>query len=65
MTNEELRDALEPFAQEAAMWSGRVEDEREIVTVSGHEDLDNQERFITVGDLRRLARIYEELSNEY
>jgi hypothetical protein len=64
MTNEELRDALEPFAQEAAMWSGRVEDDREIVTVSGHDDLDNQERFITVGDLRRLARIYEELSNE-
>lgn len=63
--DDQLREALEPFAREAALWSGKVKDDREIITVSSIEDFDcQQERYITVGDLRRLARIHAELVSQ-
>jgi hypothetical protein len=63
--DDQLREALEPFAREAAMWNGKVKDDREIITVSSIDDFDcQQERYITVGDLRRLARIHAELVSQ-
>ena len=65
MTTDELIEALEPFALESALWSGKVSDDREIITVSSPDDFDCQnERYMTVGDLRRLARIREQLMAE-
>lgn len=65
MTTDELIEALEPFALESALWSGKVSDDREIITVSSRYDFDcEQERYMTVGDLRRLARIREQLMAE-
>lgn len=65
MTTDELIEALEPFALESALWSGKVSDDREIITVSSRDDFDcEQERYMTVGDLRRLARIREQLMAE-
>ena len=47
------------------MWNGKVKDDREMITVSSIDDFDcQQERYITVGDLRRLARIHEELVSQ-
>lgn len=61
----ELIEALEPFALEAALWHGKVKDDREIITVSSIEDFDcQQERYMTVGALRRLARIHAELVSQ-
>jgi len=65
MTTDELIEALEPFALESALWSGKVSDDREIITVSSRDDFDcEQERYMTVGDLRRLSRIREQLMAE-
>lgn len=65
MTTDELIEALEPFALESALWSGKVSDDRVIITVSSPDDFDcAQERYMTVGDLRRLARIREQLMAE-
>ena len=61
----DLVGLLEPFAKEAALWHGKVSDDREIITVSSREDFDcEQERYLTVGDLRRLARIHAELVSQ-
>ena len=61
----DLIQALEPFALEAALWHGKVTDDREVITVSSHEDFEcQQERYMTVGDLRRLARIHAELVSQ-
>lgn len=63
--DDQLREALEPFAREAALWNDKVKDDREIITVSSIEDFDcQQERYITVGDLRRLALIHAELVSQ-
>lgn len=61
MNADELIEALEPFALEAELWSGKIRDDHEICTAGQPDDLDNPERFMTVGDLRRLARIREQL----
>lgn len=60
----ELIEALEPFANEAALWHGSIKDSHEICTAGQKDDLDNPERYLTVGDLRRLARIHAELVSQ-
>ncbi|MCQ4302243.1 hypothetical protein NAV11_20205 [Pseudomonas songnenensis] len=64
MTTDELIEALEPFARESDLWHGTIKDSHEICTAGCPDDLDNPERFITVGDLRRLKQIHDALLAE-
>lgn len=58
----DLAEALEPFANEAAQWHPHHKDDLEVFvsTNQGDEGLSS----ITVGDLRRLARIHAELVSQ-
>lgn len=60
--DDQLREALEPFAIEAAQWHPHHKDDLEVFvsTNQGDEGLSN----ITVGDLRRLARIHAQLVSQ-
>ncbi|MFG3451203.1 hypothetical protein [Stutzerimonas stutzeri] len=55
----ELIEALEPFALEAAQWHPHHKDHLEVFVSTNQGDAGWAN--ITVGDLRRLARIHAEL----
>lgn len=60
---ESLPDRLKPFAEEAALWHKTTGEGEFIYTVRVAEDLPDPQKDspITVGDLRELAKLYDEV----
>ena len=60
---ERLAELIEPIAKESGMWHKTTKDEEDIYTVRDISDYPdgNTTACMTVGDLRALAKLYEEV----